>query len=677
MGHSRKRAARAATDICVSGIKRFPNARKVASDLISKQEQLVAIKTKYDQIAAVVHAVNKQGVFLKTPFPGTRTLEIKIAANQLQEGVGQTRRRIEDTKDLFGSVVVINRDEQGHPTSLTQPGNAKKLLSNMFNRQSDAARPRYLDPLEWVRGAGSVVWRAEQLVHMENELAELLNEYRPTRHGQAEVDRVMQKIMGMLVSKSRDDSIKLVLFGSRGYSICNDSSDIDAMIISGHTNDDEKKKAVVKRALRDVSTGLRSMKRFHSIVNIPSTRVPIVKFKYSGSISGLQFEGDISCSNAVALQKTRLIKQYVDMDQRVRSVLTVVKKWAKLRLISDSNTLNSYGLVMMALAFLISRRVVPPLQLLLTAQVSSRCWWALDELHRSPSRIKDMYWRPGSVTMPGDPARCLETGAYLPVCEINSSNTYFCQTDAMAHQYYQSPNRSTASQLLFEFFHFFGFSFDPLTQAVSARLGSPALPRACLPHLQAPACQRYLAEPKQWVQGLRLLAIEDPFETSLNCGRNAPAEWVEGLFWEMRRAASILAPDYHDSKHGRLERLFVPPAASIYSEPAVWAPVYRTLMPYVQKGSNKNVLDLAADIQPCSLVNVHEIENAQLQGNGQITPMTAPVVAAAAESQRNAASRQEKPENKQQQHCRNTLRSSPSTAAASIPGVSVKDEQSR
>ncbi|KAJ1802030.1 hypothetical protein LPJ75_006312, partial [Coemansia sp. RSA 2598] len=413
----------------------------------------------------------------------------------------------------------------------------------------EAVALRFLDPLEWARAARSAAWGAGQLGRMEAELARLLDEYRPTGRGQAEVDRVLRRIRDMLQGMSRGGSIELVLFGSRGYGICNDASDIDVMITSRHANV-EKNKAEVKRALREVSSGLRSMRGFRNIVNISSTRVPIVKFKYSGSMPELQFEGDISCSNAIALKKTGLIKRYVDLDQRVRSVFTALKKWAKMRQISDSNTLNSYGLMMMALAFLINRRVVPPLQLLLTADVGDRCWAALADLQTSPARIQATYWRPGAVVKPSDPARCLETGNGLPVHEMGGVNTYYCNAGTAAEWQRRSPNKSTASQLLFEFFHFYGFSFDPLTQAVSPRLGSPAVPRAYLTRLEAPACQKYLAEPKQWGQKLRLLAIEDPFETSLNCGRNAPAEWVEGLLWEMRRAATILAPGHQDSRHG-------------------------------------------------------------------------------------------------------------------------------
>ncbi|KAJ2238048.1 hypothetical protein GGF40_000648 [Coemansia sp. RSA 1286] len=624
MGHSRRRAIRTMSNICVSGIKRFPNTRFVINALTTKQEHISDINNKYDQLSAIVRVVDKQGVYKEKPFPGTKTMDIKSVAKCLKEDIGQTVKRIGDARDVFGStvVVVVAKDESGVPVSLTQTRNAKSMLNGVVKQKRNTVEPKFLNPLDHVRAAGSAAWGEGELDQLEEEVAGVLNAYRPTGRGQEEVDMALQRIRTMLEGKSWGDSIQLVLFGSRGYGICNDSSDIDMMITSKHTNK-ERNKAEVKRALKEVSSGLRSMRGFYNIVNISSTRVPIVKFKYCRPKSGLEFEGDISCSNAMALHKTSLVKQYIDMDGRVRSVLVVLKKWAKLREISDSNTMNSYGLMMMALAFLISRRVVPPLQLLATTQAGDRCWTGLSAMHESASRIQAAYWKPGSVVMPREPFSCLETGAKLPVCEIGGSNAYFCQIDTTAE--WQSPNKSTASQLLFEFFHFYGFSFDPLTHAVSPRLGSPSVSRKYLTKLEAPDCQKYLKDPKQWGQKLRLLAIEDPFETSLNCGRNAPAEWVEGLLWEMRRAASILAPGYHQQVGGkgrRLERLLLPPATSIYGDYAAWASVYRLLVPQMMKATKSQLYDPASGLRPDAMLDLDALEKAQMGIVGQETVET-------------------------------------------------------
>ena len=44
---------------------------------------------------------------------------------------------------------------------------------------------------------------------------------------------------------------------------------------------------------------------------------------------------DINVNNTMALRNTRLCRNYVDLDPRVRPLLMIIKHWAKQRALND------------------------------------------------------------------------------------------------------------------------------------------------------------------------------------------------------------------------------------------------------------------------------------------------------------------------------------------------------
>lgn len=68
------------------------------------------------------------------------------------------------------------------------------------------------------------------------------------------------------------------------------------------------------------------------IVCRAAAKVPIVK--YWDPV--LQLHADLNVNNTLALQNTRMIKAYVQLDDRVRPLAKIVKYWTKRRILNDA-----------------------------------------------------------------------------------------------------------------------------------------------------------------------------------------------------------------------------------------------------------------------------------------------------------------------------------------------------
>lgn len=63
-----------------------------------------------------------------------------------------------------------------------------------------------------------------------------------------------------------------------------------------------------------------------------SAKVPIVKIWDPE----LQLACDLNVNNPLALENTRMIKTYVQMDERVRPLAKIIKYWTKRRILNDA-----------------------------------------------------------------------------------------------------------------------------------------------------------------------------------------------------------------------------------------------------------------------------------------------------------------------------------------------------
>ncbi|XP_068278519.1 poly(A) RNA polymerase GLD2 isoform X1 [Nyctibius grandis] len=91
-------------------------------------------------------------------------------------------------------------------------------------------------------------------------------------------------------------------------------------------------------------------------------KVPIVKFR--DKVSRVEF--DLNVNNVVGIRNTFLLRTYAYIENRVRPLVLVVKKWASFHDINDASrgTLSSYSLVLMVLHYLqtLPEPILPSIQ---------------------------------------------------------------------------------------------------------------------------------------------------------------------------------------------------------------------------------------------------------------------------------------------------------------------------
>ena len=68
------------------------------------------------------------------------------------------------------------------------------------------------------------------------------------------------------------------------------------------------------------------------VICVPHAKVPIVKF-WDPEI---QVACDLNVNNSAALENTRLIKTYVQIDKRVRPLAMIIKHWTRRRILNDA-----------------------------------------------------------------------------------------------------------------------------------------------------------------------------------------------------------------------------------------------------------------------------------------------------------------------------------------------------
>ena len=77
------------------------------------------------------------------------------------------------------------------------------------------------------------------------------------------------------------------------------------------------------------------------VVCVPQAKVPIVKIWDPE----LQLACDVNVNNTLALENTRMIKTYVEVDERVRPLAMIIKHWTKQRILNDAGEFYFYGTV--------------------------------------------------------------------------------------------------------------------------------------------------------------------------------------------------------------------------------------------------------------------------------------------------------------------------------------------
>lgn len=194
---------------------------------------------------------------------------------------------------------------------------------------------------------------------------------------------------------------------------------------------------------------------------------------------------DICAGNALAVENTRLLREYCNADERVVKLCLLVKSWAKARGLNDAyrGTLSSYCYTLMCINFL-QRRQPPILPCLQDAKWNS-----------NPKRL------------------------------VNGWDCSFAEIHY--GMFPDPPNRESLGHLLYHFFLHFACVHDYSRDVLSVRTGGKINKRA-----------------KGWTTRVgrerHLVCVEDPLETSHDLGRNVDKHSLRVLRHEFSRAAVIL-----------------------------------------------------------------------------------------------------------------------------------------
>ena len=234
----------------------------------------------------------------------------------------------------------------------------------------------------------------------------------------------------------------------------------------------------------------------NEVICVSTAKVPIVKILDPE----LNIACDMNVNNTLALENTRMIKTYVQIDRRVRPLAMIIKHWTRRRIVNDAGehprvsklingsnmlaafggTLSSYTWICMIINFLQSRN--PPV---------------LPALHQRP---------------------------HLKLPRKDGRESEFAD-DLDALRGFGEKNKETLGELLFGFFKFYGHDFDYDKLVVSVRSGK----------------QISKVEKKWHLGNNNMLCVEEPFNTTRNLGNTADETSFRGLHMELRRAFELVS----------------------------------------------------------------------------------------------------------------------------------------
>ncbi|KAI0018135.1 hypothetical protein F4780DRAFT_771948 [Xylariomycetidae sp. FL0641] len=301
------------------------------------------------------------------------------------------------------------------------------------------------------------------------DMRELYDRLQPTEKVEAKRHKLVQKLEKLLNDTWPGHDIQVHLFGSSGNLLCSDDSDVDICI----TTPWKELEGVCMLAELLAKHGMQK------VVCVSSAKVPIVKIWDPE----LELSCDMNVNNTLALENTRMIKTYVEIDERVRPLAMIVKHWTRQRIINDAafgGTLSSYTWICMIIAFLQLRK--PPI---------------VPALHQRPHQ--KLPKKDGSLPEFAD--------------DINRLRGF------------GSKNRSTLGELLFQFFRFYAHEFDYSQYVLSIRSGDLKTKKD-----------------KNWHFSLNnQLCVEEPFNTNRNLGNTADDTAFRGVHLELRRAFDLIA----------------------------------------------------------------------------------------------------------------------------------------
>ncbi|KAF2804029.1 uncharacterized protein BDZ99DRAFT_452531 [Mytilinidion resinicola] len=290
----------------------------------------------------------------------------------------------------------VSSEANGHLPTLRKPRQGCKYETNVaFGRR----RIPYTssDTLEKAKEEPKKALDPHEEKKLSGDMRELYDRILPTPESEQRRVKFVQKLENLLRREWPGYEFKVHVFGSSGNLLCTSESDVDVCIQT----------PMKKLESMHILAEALAKHGMEKVVCVPSAKVPIVKIWDPE----LQLACDMNVNNTMALENTRMIKTYVQIDERSMTL---------------GGTISSYTWICMILNFLQTRD--PPI---------------LPSLHHLPYRkaIK-------------------ETGEQSDFAD-----------DLEKLQGFGHENKETVGQLLFHFFRRYGHEIDYEKSVISVRQG--------------------------------------------------------------------------------------------------------------------------------------------------------------------------------------------------------------
>lgn len=239
----------------------------------------------------------------------------------------------QDNEELVGTLNLLTKE------SLQQESIPQEALDELIKQLSEECK-------DFIRSKQSICDRV-------NKQLEEARDSVTSNAVQANLENDLRKEITAVYPQHR-----LHIFGSRASGQALPGSDFDFYCdVTGSTYLSGMDHTAQGRSVNKVGSQLqRNRKVFSHVELVTTARVPIVKLVHNPT----SMDCDISFKDGTAVEATRLLNVYLDLDARVRWLLAAVKLWAHYNGIHSSRYFKSHCLSWLVLFYLMQKGLVPP-----------------------------------------------------------------------------------------------------------------------------------------------------------------------------------------------------------------------------------------------------------------------------------------------------------------------------
>lgn len=181
---------------------------------------------------------------------------------------------------------------------------------------------------------------------LSGDMRELYDRLLPSPESEERRARLVKKLERILNEEWPDNDIRVNVFGSSGNLLSSTDSDVDICITTPLKKLESMHSLATLLSRRKFTRRARPVQRtiltaggldgMEKVVCRAAAKVPIVKCWDPE----LELAADLNVNNPLALQNTKMIKTYVQLDDRVRPLAKIIKYWTKRRILNDAGEIG-------------------------------------------------------------------------------------------------------------------------------------------------------------------------------------------------------------------------------------------------------------------------------------------------------------------------------------------------